>query len=231
MREIVLHDTRTGKLVPLAAARSRARRDLRLRADRLQPHPHRQRAAVRGLQPAQALSRARGAEVTLVINITDVNDKIYDAARAQGRPSAELAAEMTELYRADTDALGLGRPDDEPLASETIGPIIDYIGALVDSGHAYAAGRRRVLPRALGPRLRKPLAPARSRTWSRGRSPRAPSARRTRWTSRCGRRTSRARTRSGSRPGGAGRPGWHIECSAMAEEFLGRRLRHPRRRL
>src|SRR5213592_2481485 len=81
-----------------------------------------------------------GYGVDLVINVTDVNDKIYDAARAQGRPSAELAAEMTALYQADTDALGLGRPDDEPLASETIGPIIAYIAALLESGHAYEAG-------------------------------------------------------------------------------------------
>ena len=44
------------------------------------------------------------------MNITDVNDKIYDAARAQGRSSAELAEEMTELYRADTDALGSRSP-------------------------------------------------------------------------------------------------------------------------
>src|ERR1700747_1883103 len=60
----------------------------------------------------------RGYAVMLVVNITDVNDKIYDAANAQGVPSARLAREMTEHYREDTDALGLGRPDDEPLASQ-----------------------------------------------------------------------------------------------------------------
>jgi cysteinyl-tRNA synthetase len=81
-----------------------------------------------------------GYGVRLVVNVTDVNDKIYDAARAQGRASGELAAEMTDLYRADTDALGIGRPDDEPLASETIGPIVEHIAALVERGHAYAAG-------------------------------------------------------------------------------------------
>src|SRR2546430_12801349 len=80
-----------------------------------------------------------GYEVTLVANITDVNDKVYDAARAAGRPSAELAAQMADAYRADTDALELGRPDHEPLASETIAAIIDYIAALIASGHAYAA--------------------------------------------------------------------------------------------
>ena len=77
-----------------------------------------------------------GYEVTLVVNVTDVNDKIYDAARSQGRASAELAAEMTAHYKADTDALGLGRPDHEPLASQTIEPIIEYIQALIDRGHA-----------------------------------------------------------------------------------------------
>src|SRR5438309_2581856 len=75
-----------------------------------------------------------GYEVTLVVNVTDVNDKIYDAARAQGRPSAELAAQMAGFYRADTDALELGRPDHEPLASHTIDAIIDYIAVLVDAG-------------------------------------------------------------------------------------------------
>ena len=62
-----------------------------------------------------------GYDVTLVENITDINDKIYVAAREQGVPSEELAREMTAAYRADTDRLGLGRPDHEPLASETIG--------------------------------------------------------------------------------------------------------------
>src|SRR5262249_49187760 len=81
-----------------------------------------------------------GLKVTLVMNITDVNDKIYDAARAQHRASAELAGEMTELYLLDTGALGLGRPDEEPLASQTMAQIIAYIEALVSSGHAYEAG-------------------------------------------------------------------------------------------
>ena len=72
-------------------------------------------------------------------NITDVNDKIYAAALQAGIGSAELAREMTAAYVADTDALGLGRPDHEPLASETIGPIVELIERLVEGGHAYAA--------------------------------------------------------------------------------------------
>ncbi len=81
-----------------------------------------------------------GYAVTFVANVTDVNDKIYDAAaRAQPPvPSAQLAAEMTAAYMADTDRLGLGRPDHEPLAGETMGPIVELIEALIDNGSAYA---------------------------------------------------------------------------------------------
>jgi cysteinyl-tRNA synthetase len=68
-----------------------------------------------------------GYKVTFVANITDINDKIYDAARELGVPSDQLAREMIAHYVADTDGLGLVRPDHEPLASETIGPIIELI--------------------------------------------------------------------------------------------------------
>src|SRR6185312_336362 len=70
-----------------------------------------------------------GYAVAFVANVTDVNDKIYDAARAAGVPSARLAREMTAAYVADTDELGLGRPDREPLASETIAEIVGLIEA------------------------------------------------------------------------------------------------------
>src|SRR5205085_7660348 len=65
-----------------------------------------------------------GLDVTFVANVTDVNDKIYDVARAAGRPSDELAREMAAYYVADTDRLGLGRPDAEPYASEYISEIV-----------------------------------------------------------------------------------------------------------
>ena len=81
-----------------------------------------------------------GYDATLVVNITDVNDKIYDAARERGVPSAELAREMTAAYVEDTDRLGLGRPDHEPKASETIAEIVALIEALVESDHAYERG-------------------------------------------------------------------------------------------
>src|SRR3954471_13597448 len=81
-----------------------------------------------------------GYEATFVANVTDVNDKIYTAARERGIPSAELAREMTDAYVADTDLLGIGRPDHEPKASETIAAIVDLIRDLIDGGHAYEAG-------------------------------------------------------------------------------------------
>src|SRR5271155_538728 len=139
MREIVIHNTRTGKGMPL-----RPRDPGRVGIYACGPTVY-SRIHVGNARPFAIFSLMKrfleheGYGVKLVVNITDVNDKIYDAARAQNRPSAELAAEMTARYHADTDALGLGRPDHEPLASAMMGPIVDYIQALVDRGHAYAA--------------------------------------------------------------------------------------------
>ena len=114
-----------------------------------------------------------GYGVTFVANITDINDKIYDAARAAGRDSAGLAREMTAHYVDDTERLGLGRPDHEPLASEYVGPILDLIGALVEGDHAYAVGRDvyfrvRSLP-AYGALSRRT-----SSRWTRARASKAP---------------------------------------------------------
>ena len=81
----------------------------------------------------------RGLRVRLVSNLTDVNDKIYDAANAEDVPSAELARRYSEAYIADTDRLGLGRPDAEPRVTEAIPEIVALIATLVDKGLAYAA--------------------------------------------------------------------------------------------
>src|SRR3954447_19156331 len=78
--------------------------------------------------------RSEGYRPKLVVNVTDINDKIYVAARAAGKPSAEFAAEMTRAYIKDTGELKLGRPDSEPLASETVEGIVSLIAELVDSG-------------------------------------------------------------------------------------------------
>jgi cysteinyl-tRNA synthetase len=161
-----------------------------------------------------------GFQVTFVANVTDVNDKIYAAAREKGVPSEELAREMTARYVADTDGLGLGRPDHEPLASETIVEIVDLIGSLIERGHAYEAGgdvyfRVRSYPAYGELSHRKPddMDQGEGRVdaerkqdrldfalWK-GQKPDEDTA----WDS----------------PWGRGRPGWHIECSAMAETLLG----------
>ena len=220
MREIHLHDTRSGKLQKLAP---RAAGHVGIYA--CGPTVY-SRIHIGNARPFVVFSLLKrflereGYEVDLVVNVTDVNDKIYDAARPQGRPSAELAHEMTERYRADTDALGIGRPDHEPLASQTIGPIVDYIQALIERGHAYAidgdvyfrvrsdSGYGSLSHRNLddmdqgegveGVGLKEdPLDFALWKARKEGED--------TYWEA----------------PWGIGRPGWHIECSAMAEELLG----------
>jgi hypothetical protein len=76
---------------------------------------------------------AEGYETKLVVNVTDVNDKIYAAARREGVPSDEWAKRMTRAYFEDTSRLGLGRPDAEPLATETVDGIVALIAAAVHS--------------------------------------------------------------------------------------------------
>jgi cysteinyl-tRNA synthetase len=161
-----------------------------------------------------------GYEPTLVINVTDVNDKIYDAAREASVPSAEFAAQMIREYVADTNALGLGRPDVEPLATETIPEIIELIEALIEGGHAYESGgdvyfRVRSFDGYGKLSNRDPAEMDQGEEAGTARLKEDPldfalwKARKededTYWPS----------------PWGDGRPGWHIECSAMAEKTLG----------
>ena len=114
---------------------------------------------------AMVLKRASeqllGLPVRLAINITDVNDKIYTAAVGAGRALGRSSpTRMAAAYRADTEALGLGRPDAEPLASETIPEIVALIEKLVERGAAYASGRRRRLLQRRG--LSRPTASSRA---------------------------------------------------------------------
>src|SRR3954447_23444602 len=113
MRRLRLHDTRTGQITDL----DRSRGEVGIYA--CGPTVY-NRIHVGNGRPFVVFSLLKrffeheGLKATLVINVTDVNDKIYDAARAQGIGSEQLAVEMTRAYTADTDALGLGRPDHEP---------------------------------------------------------------------------------------------------------------------
>jgi cysteinyl-tRNA synthetase len=158
-----------------------------------------------------------GYDVTLVENVTDVNDKIYEAAEKQGIASAELAAAATQWYFEDTDALGLGRPDQEPLASETIPEIVGLIEELVRRGLAYESQgdvyfRVASYPdygELSGAKLEDMVAQEPSDLKEDQRDFAL-------WKA-----TKPHEDTSWSSPWGAGRPGWHIECSAMAEKFLG----------
>jgi cysteinyl-tRNA synthetase len=158
--------------------------------------------------------RVRGYDATLVHNITDVNDKIYDAAPGK---SAELAARATDWYLEDTGDLGLGMPDVLPRATESISSIVRFIEQLVATGHAYAVegdvyfrvasdpgyGRlSRQRPDQVEEQEPNPLKedPRDFALWKANKP-----GEDTSWDS----------------PWGRGRPGWHIECSAMAEDAFG----------
>ena len=161
-----------------------------------------------------------GYEVTLVENVTDVNDKIYDAARERGVASTELAREMTAAYVEDTDRLGLGRPDSEPKATETIDAIVSLIEDLVASGHAYEA-RGDVYFRVAsfdgyGKLSNRPL-----EEMQQGEGDDAAEVKESPQDFALWKARKEGEDTWWPSPWGEGRPGWHIECSAMAEEILG----------
>jgi cysteinyl-tRNA synthetase len=220
MRQISLHDTLSGEVLPLVT-REPGRVGIYACGPTVYGRVH-----IGNARPFVVFSLLKrflqheGYEVTFVANVTDVNDKIYAAASATGVGSAHLAAEMTAHYIADTDGLGLGRPDGEPLASDTIPEIISLIQSLMDRGHAYAVdgdvyfavreysrygelSHRRLddLDQGEGvegaERKRDPLDFALWKAQKPGED--------TAWVT----------------PWGRGRPGWHIECSAMAQKLLG----------
>ena len=160
----------------------------------------------------------RGYDVTLVENITDVNDKIYNAAPGN---SATLAAQASQWYLEDTERLRLGRPDHEPKATETIPEIVALIEELVRDGFAYEAGgdvyfrvaRFSDYGRLSGQRLDQLEADEDPSLLKE--DPRDFAL----WKA-----TKEGEDTSWDSPWGRGRPGWHIECSAMAEKFLGPRF-------
>ncbi len=158
--------------------------------------------------------RSRGYDVKLVHNITDINDKIYDAAPGA---SAELARQATEWYLEDTDALGLGRPDAMPKATEVVPQIVRFISELIERGHAYESQGDVYFRVASYPEYGQLSGQRPDQVEEQEPNPRKEDHRDfalwkankpgedTWWDS----------------PWGRGRPGWHIECSVMAEELLG----------
>ena len=161
-----------------------------------------------------------GYAVTLVENVTDVNDKIYDAAREAGVPSARLAEERTADYLADTDRLGLGRPDHEPRASETIPGIVDLIAALLDSGHAYTVDGDVYFSVRSDPAYGQ-LSHRDPDAMDQGEGVEGAERKRDPLDFALWKAQKEGEDTAWDAPWGRGRPGWHIECSAMAEALLG----------
>jgi cysteinyl-tRNA synthetase len=162
----------------------------------------------------------QGYQVTFVANITDVNDKIYAAAAEAGVSSDQLAREMTAAYVADTDALGLGRPDHEPLASETMGGIIELIERLVESGHAYATGGDVYFAVRTYPEYGE-LSHRDIEDMDQGEGVEGAELKRDPLDFALWKAQKPGEDTAWDSPWGRGRPGWHIECSAMAETLLG----------
>jgi cysteinyl-tRNA synthetase len=163
---------------------------------------------------------AEGYEAKLVVNVTDVNDKIYAAARKRGVPSAEWAKEMTSAYFEDTSRLGLGRPDAEPLATERVDGIVALIAELVASGHAYeAAGDVYFRVRSFDGYGK--LSNRDPDQMDQGEEAGSALAKENRLDFALWKATKEGEDTSWDSPWGPGRPAWHIECSVMAEEELG----------
>jgi cysteinyl-tRNA synthetase len=158
--------------------------------------------------------RERGYDVTYVHNITDVNDKIYEAAPGA---SAARAAEATRWYLEDTASFGLGMPDEQPLATQTIPEIVALIEELIASGHAYAANGD-VYFRVSSFASYGALSGHRpDQIEEQEPSPLKEDVRDfALWKA-----TKEGEDTFWESPWGPGRPGWHIECSAMAEKALG----------
>jgi cysteinyl-tRNA synthetase len=158
--------------------------------------------------------RRRGYEVTLVHNITDVNDKIYEAAP---NASAARAAEATEWYLEDVARFGLDEVDHFPKVTETMDAIVRFIDELVARDAAYEVDGDvyfRVSRQAEYGRLsgQRPDQVEEQEPNPRKEDPRDFAL----WKA-----NKEGEDTSWDSPWGRGRPGWHIECSAMAELLLG----------
>jgi cysteinyl-tRNA synthetase len=158
--------------------------------------------------------KERGYDVTLVHNITDVNDKIYDAAPGA---SAELARQATEWYLADTGDLGLGMPDALPKVTDHVPEIVSFIEALVGTGHAYPVDGDVYFRVASFPEYGRLSGQRPDQVEEQEPNPLKEDPRDfALWKA-----NKEGEDTAWDAPWGRGRPGWHIECSALAEGLLG----------
>ncbi len=161
---------------------------------------------------------AREYEVTFARNITDVDDKINQASIESGKPIGEITARFIKAYNEDMSALGVQEPDIEPHATDNIPGMIAMIERLIERGHAYAADGHVLFSVASDPDYgelskrdqRELLAGARVEVASYKREP----GDFVLW------KPSTPELPGWDSPWGRGRPGWHIECSAMCLDHL-----------
>jgi cysteinyl-tRNA synthetase len=178
------------------------------------------RAVVVFDQLTRVLRAVYGAgHVTYVRNITDVDDKIIDAARARGESIAALTARTTADFHADMKVLGVLAPDIEPRATQYVPQMIALIERLIAGGHAYAAEGHVLFAVATAPDYGKLSRRSREEMIAGARVEVAPYKRDpgdfVLW------KPSPPDLPGWDSPWGRGRPGWHIECSAMSEAHLG----------
>jgi cysteinyl-tRNA synthetase len=161
----------------------------------------------------------KGYRVTFVKNYTDVDDRIIKRANDSGVTAREFAERFIAAEREDMASLGVLAPDIDPKATEHVTEMIDLIGRLVAGGHAYpvegdvyfAISSFAPYGRLSGKNLDDLLAGARVEVDERKRDPRDFAL----W------KGAKPGEPSWESPWGPGRPGWHIECSAMAMKYLG----------
>jgi len=161
----------------------------------------------------------RHYKLTFARNITDVDDRINQASIETGKPIGEITARYITAYNEDMAALGVRRPDVEPRATQHIGEMIAMISTLIDKGCAYEAEGHVLFDVGTDPDygslskrdLREMIAGARVDVAPYKRSPQDFVL----W------KPSTPELPGWDSPWGRGRPGWHIECSAMAETHLG----------
>ena len=164
--------------------------------------------------------RERGYDVTYIRNITDIDDKIINRANENGEPFGELTERFIKAMHEDAEALGVLLPDDEPRATAHIAEILSMIGRLIDNGHAYVGGNGDVYYsvssfKDYGKLSGKSLADLQA-----GARVEVDSAKRDPLDFVLWKRAKAGEPSWGS-PWGDGRPGWHIECSAMSTCCLG----------
>ena len=160
--------------------------------------------------------------VKYVQNITDIDDKIIDRANQLGVTTDELARKYTDSFHEDMAALNILPPDEEPRATEMMSEIIEVVGGLVGKGYAYPAGgsvyfRVKNVP-DYGKLSRRSLESMMNAEGALGSEEKESPVDFVLW------KAAKPGEPSWASPWGPGRPGWHIECSAMSLKYLGNTL-------